>query len=141
MEAATLACATLELMRCARVHNHPEPFVRRAALLAAGQVRGRGKGGARVRCRVWRAREPPWHQHQQGVRGGQQLLLFADAHRSPSLSWPAQVLGSVPPARLATAMLNSVAGGGCGGGAAAARDAADDALVSRLEWLRGWVAH
>lgn len=44
-EAATLAAATLELMRCGRVHNHPEPFVRRAALLAAGQVRAVGCGG------------------------------------------------------------------------------------------------
>ncbi|KAL4458913.1 hypothetical protein ABPG75_013778 [Micractinium tetrahymenae] len=87
-EAATLAAATLELMRCGRVHNHPEPYVRRAALLTAGQV-----------------------------------------------------LAAVPPARLATAMLGAAAGGGGGGGlsaAAAARDATDDALVTRLEWLRKW---
>ena len=89
-EAATLAAATLELMRIGRVHNHPEPYVRRAALLAGGQV-----------------------------------------------------LGAVPPARLATAMLGSAASGGAASGvavsgAAAARDAADEALVSRLEWLRGW---
>lgn len=52
-----------------------------------------------------------------------------------------QVLGAVPPARLATAMLASAAGRPGGGAAlsvAAARDAADEALVSRLEWLREW---
>lgn len=86
-EAATLAAATLELMRCGRVHSHPEPFVRRAALLAAGQV-----------------------------------------------------LAAVPPARLATAMLGAAGGGGGGPLLAGAPpgDATDDALVSRLEWLRGW---
>ena len=82
-EAATLAAATLELMRLPRVHAHPEPYVRRAALLAAGQV-----------------------------------------------------LGAVPPARLATAMLGAAAGGA--GALAAPRDAADEALVARLEWLREW---
>jgi telomere length regulation protein len=81
-EAVTLAAATLELMRCGRVHAHPEPYVRRAALLAAGHV-----------------------------------------------------LGAVPPARLASAMLGAAAGGG--GGARAT--AADEALVPRLEWLRSWV--
>lgn len=86
-EAATLAAATLELMRCGRVHNHPEPFVRRAALLAAGQV-----------------------------------------------------LGAVPPARLATAMLSAAAGGNGGQVLSAGGDAADEALVSRLEWLREWAA-
>lgn len=58
------------------------------------------------------------------------------------LACPLQVLGAVPPARLATAMLSSAAGGPTAGialsAAAAARDAADEALVSRLEWLRGW---
>ena len=80
-EAATLAAATL------RVHNHPEPYVRRAALRAAGQV-----------------------------------------------------LSAVPPARLATAMLGTAVGsaGVALSAAAAARNATDDALVSRLEWLRGW---
>jgi telomere length regulation protein len=89
VEAATLAAATLELMRCGRVHSHPEPFVRRAALLAAGHV-----------------------------------------------------LGAVPPARVAAAMLTAAAGGGSGTGwpaAAAASDVAEEALVSRLEWLREWV--
>ena len=86
-----MAAATLELLRCERVHGHPEPYVRRAALLAAGQV-----------------------------------------------------LGAVPPARLATAMLGAAAGGAGGApavlpAAVAARDAADEALVSRLEWLRQWV--
>ncbi|KAG2494834.1 hypothetical protein HYH03_007074 [Edaphochlamys debaryana] len=33
-----LAGATLELLRAEQVHKHPEPYVRRAALLAAGQV-------------------------------------------------------------------------------------------------------
>lgn len=60
---------------------------------------------------------------------------------SPTSPAAPQVLGAVPPARLATAMLTSAAGGPSGGpalSAAAARDAADEALVSRLDWLREW---
>lgn len=54
--------------------------------------------------------------------------------RRAALLAAGQVLGAVPPARLATAMLGAAAGSQL----AASRDAADDALVSRLEWLREW---
>lgn len=37
-EALPLAAAVVELVRSPRVHTHPEPFVRRAALLATSQV-------------------------------------------------------------------------------------------------------
>ena len=36
---ATLATATVELLRSDHVHKHTQPYVRRAALVAAGQVR------------------------------------------------------------------------------------------------------
>ena len=35
---ATLATATVELLRSDHVHKHTQPYVRRAALVAAGQV-------------------------------------------------------------------------------------------------------
>ena len=145
-EAATLAAATLELMRCGRVHNHPEPFVRRAALLAAGQVRAMGCGGGQLAK----------HTTHDGCliqkRSGAAQLLKPDIAPTigPDVAPTAgqfthhrsQVLGAVPPARLATAMLSSAAGSAPAGvalsAASAARDAADEALVSRLEWLRGW---
>ncbi len=74
----------------------------------------------------------PTHQY---IRDPVLLPCPARCHHS-------QVLGAVPPARLATAMLSSAAGSASPSvalsAAAAARDAADEALVSRLEWLRGW---
>lgn len=37
-QAVPLSTAVLELVRTQRVHAHPEPYVRRASLLAASQV-------------------------------------------------------------------------------------------------------
>ncbi|KAG2442491.1 hypothetical protein HXX76_002577 [Chlamydomonas incerta] len=93
--APPLANATLELLRSPQVHEHPEPFVRRAALLAAGQV-----------------------------------------------------LGHLPPAAVAAALLGAGGAGGAGAlaaglpggvggdGPGSSRDGGG--LGERLEWVAGW---
>lgn len=62
-----LAAAVVELVRAERVHAHPEPYVRRAALLAVAQVGSSPKGGSycMLSCgarstngALWRCKQP-----------------------------------------------------------------------------------
>lgn len=125
-QSVALANVVLELVAAKVVHGSEEPFVRRAAVLAAAQVGSLGNGGSGTAgtCGLG-GRLLQTNASNEGMRD-RELVRSA-----------LQSVTSLPTASMARAMLSSAAPSE--GGAAGLAD--DAALLARLEWAAGWLEH